>query len=380
MQIKRIEISNFRNFCFIEIGLGARINLILGQNGQGKTNLLESVYLLTTGTSFRYGDVESYINFTQPDPRLLIRGTLERQGLVSDVRYSLTNRTRTIEINGKKSTTTKLTELFSTVLFSPESLMSIKGPPEQRRELLDEMVISINQGSRTLFTQFRRALRSRNRILSAIAQGEMSRNLGVPVLESLNPTYFDLAVKITMSRLSLLRKIMPLAAEIFSSITRNATPLSLEYVASGNSFLKKELTDIYDAMHKRKIELFESELSAGTTIIGPQKHDIQFRYGGKDSRIYCSQGQQRAIILSLKIAQIRYHYELYKFFPILLLDDVMSELDPEVRKGLITFLNETDAQTLITTTDVNLHEELSGKGLVLYSMFNGKIDPGSAKI
>jgi DNA replication and repair protein RecF len=126
-------------------------------------------------------------------------------------------------------------------------------------------------------------------------------------------------------------------------------------------------------IEKRQKELLDAELSSGVSLVGPHKHDLRFLYGQKDSRFYCSQGQQRAIILSFKMAQIVYHRKVHGVYPLLLLDDVLSELDKNKRDALIAFLHEINTQTFITTTDFTLPESFHLKEISVIRINDGKI-------
>jgi DNA replication and repair protein RecF len=126
-------------------------------------------------------------------------------------------------------------------------------------------------------------------------------------------------------------------------------------------------------MHKRTLELRDSELNSGSSLVGPQRHDIRVLFAGKDSRFFCSQGQQRALILSFKMAQILYHHRSYEVYPFLLLDDVLSELDPVRRTNLVKFLRDIPAQIFLTTTDLSFSTDFGDRRINVFNIENGHV-------
>src|SRR5262249_11042220 len=130
---------------------------------------------------------------------------------------------------------------------------------------------------------------------------------------------------------------------------------------------------ILDIMHQRSLDLRSKELDSGMTLVGPHRHDIRFLFAGKDSRYFCSQGQQRALILSYKMAQIMYHSRTHQVFPFLLLDDVLSELDPDRRTNLVRFLKVIPSQIFLTTTDLSFSLDFGDRSLSVFRIENGVI-------
>jgi DNA replication and repair protein RecF len=149
----------------------------------------------------------------------------------------------------------------------------------------------------------------------------------------------------------------------------------VEYVISSEKALLYSPDQVHDLMKKRLIQLHDAELSSGASLVGPQKHDLTFLYDGNDSRFYSSQGQQRALILSFKMAQIVYHRRTHDSYPLLMLDDVLSELDAEKRESLIKFLSEINTQIFITTTDFDLPGSLKSEDCAVINIREGQIRP-----
>ena len=260
------------------------------------------------------------------------------------------------------------------VLFSPESLDVIKESSEKRRSLVDELVLSDDPSQAKILSEFGRALRSRNSLLQDIAKKGLREDRQL-TLESLNQIYLVLATHLTQLRLKVLKRIWAdfknATGLIFGKAMAN---VKYEYFISNESANTWDEQQIFNFMQTRLAELRQSEYGAGHSLVGPQKHDIKFFFDGKDTRFYCSQGQQRALILALKIAQIVYHQRVHQKYPILLLDDVLSELDENKRLNLMKFLGEISAQVLITATDLSKSEVRDAEKGEIYLVEKGRIE------
>ena len=149
--------------------------------------------------------------------------------------------------------------------------------------------------------------------------------------------------------------------------------ISIDYQVSGKNIMNLEDSTIYSQMKNRVSELREMELASGVSLVGPHRHDIRFLFNNHDSRFFCSQGQQRALILSFKMAQIVYHRQVHGTYPVMMLDDVLSEFDADKRNSLIAFLSELNTQIFITTTDLNLSNEIGRGNCHVIRVHEGKI-------
>ncbi len=355
MRLESLRLFEFRNFDRLEIQLRPRLNFFVGENGQGKTNLVEAVHLLSRGISFRPATSQNFL-FHRGEivaPRARIDGFFQKHGLDFSVELELEAGRKSATINGKKANSGDLLRSFPTILFSPESLAAIKEGPDQRRQLIDEIVLSCDPKQGQLVREYSRALRSRNRLLKNLAEGIGPRIDTEASLESLNKIYFLLSTHLTAARIKSIREIVPAFKDAMKFISDDTVgDISVDYVISDSSAIDWSESQIFDALQKRHQELAISEMSYGGSLVGPHKHDIKFLLAGNDSRFYSSQGQQRALILALKIAQIVYHQSIHQTYPVLLLDDVLSELDSKKRVNLMRFLEGVSAQILITSTDL----------------------------
>jgi DNA replication and repair protein RecF len=379
MKLSSVQIQNFRNLEKTLLHLNPSLNIFLGDNGQGKTNFLESVYCLTKGESFRPGTVENLVpNLNSKDDTLqnplVVNAFLEKRELKNQVTLTIQENAKKVLVNNKKVTSSFLQKSFPSVLFSPESLASIKEGPESRRLLLDELILSLSPASSKILSEYKKALRTRNRLLKNFSTGLSTEAQSIPLLNSVNPIFLKCATEVTWLRIQAVKKIKAEFNQAMKFISgRENVDLAVDYLISGQSALEKSKEDMYYTMRNRLVELSRAELTSGSSLVGPQKHDVEFLYDGNNSRFYCSQGQQRAIILSFKIAQVAAHFQTNGCYPILLLDDVMSELDREKNENLVRFLTTTRAQVLLTSTDFALPDSLASHQYSVFRIHEGRI-------
>ncbi|MGZ3745813.1 MAG: DNA replication/repair protein RecF [Pseudobdellovibrionaceae bacterium] len=371
MILEKIKIHNFRNFVESEAKFSPRLNIFIGENGQGKTNLLEALYLNLQGETFRYGEninlIRSGIEYS------LLQAYASQKWLTYEIKTQITKSRKHHFLNNKRVTSADLKKEFSAVVFSPESLSFIKEGADFRRTLIDDLLISFNKQNADLIMEYRKALRTRNRILKNYIKNYEDKRTTIRLIESINPSFLRLGAKLTVARITALQALLKDLNIAMQYISNKDIPIDIEYLLSGQNVLGLGAQEIFSALVKRTEDLHEAELSGGTSLVGPHKHDIVFLYGQKDSRFYCSQGQQRAIILSFKMAQIVYHRKAHDVYPVLMLDDVLSELDQQKRDSLITFLHEINTQIFVTTTDLTLPKSFSLENVAVFKINNGQI-------
>ncbi len=347
-----------------------------GSNGQGKTNLIESLYVLIRGESFRpasFATMETQDGRSEP---MSISASVTRSGLQNDLALTWADGKKTSRWNHRKIAVSSLAKEFPVVHFSPESLAAIKSGPEQRRRLLDDLITTHTAGSFKVYKDFRKILRARNKVLKDLRDQVRPERENLLVLESLDPNYLPLAAELTFARIQALRDLQ----EDFNRTSKfvlndESVDISVEYLISSQPAQDWSRGDVLSALHKRSQELRRAEIQAGTSLVGPQKHDIRVLFSGKDSRFFCSQGQQRALILSFKMAQILYHYKAHKIYPLMLLDDVLSELDPIRRGSLVSFLKDIPAQIFLTTTDLSFSRDFGDLRMSVFRVNEGNVSP-----
>lgn len=384
--LKRLRLFEFRNFKEQWVDFSAQTNVFVGDNGQGKSNILEAIYLLLTGESFRPSEISHYVRWGAEAAS--VRGLFENdQHETLDVLLKIQQGKKSLSVNEKKFTAQDWRRMDPPILFSPESLNAIKGSAEERRALVDELVLNLSPMAHQTHQDFRKALRMRNRILRDYREardggrGDWEKPVDkiLAHLEALTPKFLELAVIVTQQRIEALRKLEPEVNAAMRSVSDGFPAIQLQYWISQQPALHYSHEDIHNSLQKRARELQSAELSSGTSLVGPHKHDIVFLFGGNDSRFFCSQGQQRSLILAFKIAQIVYHRKVLKRRPILLLDDVLSELDGAKRRNFVELMKTMESQIVLTTTDYDLPQVFSSTSgpqdaqISLKRVLNGRV-------
>lgn len=370
MQLNTLGLKSFRNISEAYLRLSPRLNIFIGDNGQGKTNFIESIHLLIEGESFRYSDYSTLIQFGEQ--QAFIKASLTNNDLEYQILMKIMGNKKETLVNDKK--TTKIEQyLPPVVLFSPESLSVIKESADERRKLLDSLIETSVKNGKQLLQDFKKALRTRNKILKDIFEEKTTREMGLQTLDSVNQIYFALAAKLTYLRIKCLTDIKPFVQEALVKIESKNPNVSFDfsYEISDQKIVENSEEMLINLIKKRAQELLAAELSSGISLVGPQKHDVIFLYSGNDSRFYSSQGQQRSIILAFKMAQIVYHFKVNGFYPVLLLDDVLSELDQTKQSSLVLALNEIQTQTFLTSTDIEVLKKLNIDRSTVFNVQNG---------
>ena len=271
-----------------------------------------------------------------------------------------------IRVNGKALSREKLHQNFPCLLFSPESLSIIKQGPDKRRSLVDEFLLITGQSSE--LRDFKRCLKNRNQILQNIQRvEEKSTDSQEKVLEIINGQFISLSAKLCRARWKALQGLEPYLNQAVDFIFGSEGKKVHFHYYQSKELLQDFSAPLLEGKISSKIKSLEdAEKRLGTSLVGPQKDDIQILFDGENSRYYCSQGQQRALILSFKIAEVLYYKSIFGETPLLLLDDVLSEMDEKRRKNLIDFLRQIKAQIILTTTSKDLLQSLREEGSSYY--------------
>jgi DNA replication and repair protein RecF len=368
VHLKNLNLHNFRNIQELNLDFSSHIVAFKGLNGQGKTNIAESIYFLSKGKSFRTSDHNHLVRNESSDGTRVF-GEIFSDDTNKELEIKILNDQKIHTLNQKKLNGLKIFKNFPVILFSPESLSAIKDGPEVRRNLIDETLILENESNISVIQNFRKILKTKNHVLRQFKQGRLNQAQAKDLLMGINPVFYNHATELTNLRISLLKNIHNLNQQSLTEITGKNVDIAVNYVTKIESEKAAEFDP--NTLRKDLDENVAVEMSSGTSLYGPHKHDVVFEYSGIDSRFYCSQGQQRALILAFKFSQILYHHAIYGYYPILILDDVLSEFDREKRSFLIQFLNKNEAQTFLTTTEID--EELSHLDISVLSVKNGSV-------
>lgn len=362
MILKTLFLSNFRNIDSVNIDFVDGTNVFIGQNGQGKTNILEATYFLLKGTSFRATKLSEVIKEEQDQAK--VSGVVFSQ-TKQKIDLTVANKTL-IQINDKRVFSRTLRERYPLVLFEPESLLAIKKGPELRRELLDEVMVINNSNNVVLLSDYKKALRLRNQILKNAKEKLITIQKAKALLECSNDSFLDHASLVSLKRRDALESISSDVKKLFYDITKKHN-LKLNYMSNKINVLDKDQEFLRRLISSQQD--FEKEVVYGYSLSGPHTDDLDFVVGKRRAKTYLSQGEQRALILAIKAALV-YHCVSIGKKPLLLLDDVFSELDVRKREFLAHILQEAKSQTIITMTEREKAMEFEKFFLVT----NGRID------
>ncbi len=340
MKINRIQLNNFRNYKNSIIDFSDGINFIVGRNAQGKTNLLESIYLSSVGKSPKSCREKQIIMFNENQSKI----ELSFSTLAGNKNIKLfLDRTNKKSIKVNNINILKLTEfvgILSVVYFSPDELKLIKEVPEDRRNFLD---ISISQFDRTYLynlLRYDKILKQRNSILKSTDSVESK----IEQLDLFTPQLIECAQIIIEKRLNFIEKLKNIATNIHKIITIDENlDISYSYINTSGLSIKADLQKEFDKVKLKEIDL-------GYTCVGPHRDDLIFKINGMDCKYYSSQGQQRTVALVVKLSLMEVIKNEIGEYPILLLDDVLSELDQNRQDRLIELISKY--QTLITCTKI----------------------------
>lgn len=373
MYFSKIRVQNFRNLNSLDLDLNSGVNIFVGENGQGKTNFIESIYYLIRGRSFRPTQSESLRPNGKVECTTIIQGRMNKGNLTSLVESKFSSEQKKIFLNSKAVRQSQLFQMFPIVLFSPESLSVIKSGPEARRELIDEIVVS--HGQAATLEHFKKALKTRNKVLNDVRLGSITEMSANQLLEALNPIYIEASLQLTTARIHHLNCMKPYLRLSSQAISpRDLGDISVDYLISKTPSQELSKEQIRENICNRLKLLGKNEFKIGKSLVGPHKHELNFLSYGNDARYFCSQGQQRALILAFKMAQIMYHDSTFRDHPILLLDDVLSELDPNKGANLLKFLEEIRSQIFLTTTDISFPFEFQKYGMSIFRMNQGSVE------
>jgi DNA replication and repair protein RecF len=318
--LDRITTENFRNLVSAEVELHPQSNILVGRNGQGKTNLLEAIYFLATTKSFRTSRVASLFRFSEPN--VFVSGLLRRDGLAKTLSVGLESgeaKRRVLMINGEKVTLPAYLNAMSVFAYSSARLEVIRGTPEERRRFLDRGIASINPAYLEQLTRYTRVLKQRNALLAEIAL----RRQAVSSLDAWDNELMVAATVVHKARAAYANDLSLVFEEIVAQHRYHVTGVTMAYKPS----MTEEL-----AKHRRE------ELRARMSLVGPQRDVLDFLVDGRPAAEVLSGGEQKMIVLFLKFAKLELFRRRHDDAPLFLLDDVDAELDLEILQSLLSRL------------------------------------------
>lgn len=358
MRLKSLKLNNYRNCRDISMDLDYDKIIIIGKNAQGKTNILESIYYLSSLKSPRTSNIKDFVKFGESDFK--VSGELFKSDtdISLEVEYNL-DKPKTVKLNGLKTTPKNYKSVFNTVLFSTQDLLLLRGTPQDRRDWLDSAIAQIYPTHDERLTKYSKIRVQKNNLLK-------SEETDNSLLDVFNEQLVITGSNIIYTRQKFLSELKKFAIDKYSGIS-SSEKFSFEY-----SFPHFELEDIAQALRDELSERRAEELARRQACVGPHRDDIFFYLDGSDATKFASQGQHRTVVLALKLAEIDLITQKKGYSPVLLLDDVLAELD-DLRQNYLLKSIASTTQTIITSVDTLLFEQDFLRNVKIYNISNGEI-------
>ena len=362
MKILNLKLKNYRNCKDIELDLDSKKILIIGKNAQGKTNILESIYFLSTLKSQRTANNLEIINFEAQNVE--INADVEKNSSIELDFYYDREKKREIKVNKLKTRPKEFKSVLKTVLFSTQDLLLLRGSPQDRRDWLDVAISQIYPAYDDRLSKYNKIRIQKNNFLKEYSQNET-------LFEVYNEQLTILGSNIIYLRKKFLKEIEKIAQEKHSTISGNEI-LTIRYDCNFLCENDIEIEEISEKFKQKLEEKKKEEIQRGQALVGPHRDDIIFFINNQEGTKFASQGQQRTIVLSLKLAELDIVTQKTGEPPVLLLDDVLAELDDLRQNYLLKTINES-TQTIITSVDTLLFDEKFLEGVMVYKIDQGNI-------
>lgn len=365
MILKNIEVTNFRNYENLKLTLNKNTNIIYGDNGGGKTNILESIFVLALTKSHRALSQSDLI--TNGKENALIKGTILNE-IPYNLELTLTKTKKQVKIdNNPVSKIGDYISMMNIIIFYSNDLELIRGLPSNRRKYLNLQLSQISKNYYNTLNDYNKLLKIRNDYLKKISNNE---SIDEGYFEILTDYLIERSIFIYQMREKYIERLNKICPDIYKDITGNDN-FKIKYLPS-ITFENMEKDTIRSEMKKVLSENKEKEIKLKSTLFGPHRDDFEFHLDDNNLKNYGSQGQQRVAVLSLKLSEIQIFKDYKKNNPIILLDDVFSELDHVKKNNLLKYI-DNDMQVIITTTDLDNIDENIKKKAKLINIKHGKI-------
>lgn len=343
MIVRKINLVNFRNYKKVSINLDKKINIFIGDNAQGKTNILESIYFLALTKSYRTADANL---ISKDSEQAKVKAEIKDNSIYKNMSVELSATGKKVKINNNeiKKISDYITNL-NVILISPEDINILQGTPAERRNFLNIELSQLSKNYIKKYNEFNRILKIRNNYLKMLYK---SSNTDMRYLQSVTENLIEREIDIYSERKKFIDLINNNISNIYEDITglKNFKIMYETNVDLGD--FSKETIKIN--LEKKYNVNLNKEIENGMTLYGPHRDDIHFILDNDDIKIYGSQGQQKVAIIALKLSEIDIFKEMTETYPIILLDDIFSELDIKTRNKLINYI-DGDMQVVITSND-----------------------------
>lgn len=400
MQVTQLHLTNFRNYRQADIELAAQRNLILGDNAQGKSNLLEALEYASYGKSQRTSNDTDLIIWGAGEAALQIDFRSHNTDYKLDVILKKSSSSRlhkTFKVNGVTQASLKdFVGRFMTVTFSSTDLDILRGSPKHRRDWLDNIIWRLKPSFIEIQQSYTKSLSQRNRLLKQLFERGKLTVSDQDQLKVWDQQIGNWGARLIRTRLALILKLLPLASEQQGFLSNAAEDLSIHYLSrepdGHEDEAEKKISSTPLAAPEELLAMGENELSLHLqkllkslryeeirrkqTLIGPHRDDVQFNLNKANAAVFGSQGQQRSLVLALKLAELKLIKDYLREPPVLLLDDVLAELD-EKRQSLLLSAVGDDMQTILTTTHLTQFDQLWLKNSRIFSVKAGTVQAES---
>lgn len=369
MYIEELKLTNYRNYESATVTFENNVNVILGENAQGKTNIMESIYVLGMAKSHRTSNDKDLIRWDTEYAK--IEGRVEKTRGSVPLELIISKKGKKAKFNHiEQQKLSQYVGNMNVVMFAPEDLHLVKGSPQVRRRFIDMEIGQVSPVYLHDIGQFQKILQQRNQYLKQL---QIKKQSDVTFLQVLTEQYVEMAVKVIKRRYEFIQMLEKWAQPIHSGITRNLETLEIEYRpfidVSEETDWSKMVEILSDKLEKQQ----SREIERGVTLLGPHRDEIVFFVNGRDVQTFGSQGQQRTTALSVKLAEIELIHSEIGEYPILLLDDVLSELDDYRQSHLLNTIKDK-VQTFVTTTTVDGIDHQTLKDAATFIVENGTLE------
>ncbi|TLS35124.1 DNA replication/repair protein RecF [Pseudalkalibacillus caeni] len=364
MHLNELRLTNYRNYKKMELSFENKINVFLGENAQGKTNVMEAIYVLAMANSHRTSRDKELIKWDEEYAK--IEGRIEKKTGSLSLQLVISQQGKKAKVNHLEQK--KLSEYIgalNVVMFAPEDLNLVKGSPGVRRRFIDMEIGQVQPVYLYHLGQYIKLLQQRNSLLKNMRNSSQEKMI---MMEILTDQLVEQAANVIIRRFRFIELLQEWAEPIHRGISRNLEELKIQYNPSAEVSETMDLSKIVEAYKQKFDKIKDREIERGVTLAGPHRDDLSFFVNGKDVQTFGSQGQQRTTALSLKLAEIELIKGEVGEYPLLLLDDVLSELDDFRQSHLLNTI-QGRVQTFVTTTSVEgIHHSTLDKA----SMFEVK--------
>jgi DNA replication and repair protein RecF len=374
VHLLRFELVNWRNIAVCAVEPGPTINVFHGDNAQGKTNLIEGIYYVATLRTFRPGRRSQLARWGSPGAQLKARAEVEGRTVSFEVGLAEGNRHLAVD-GAPVEATDDYFGGFNVVLFTPEHLALVRGEPAGRRAFVDRALFNVDASQLRVVRRYNRVLRERNALLKQTSGPGRGRGHGVnaDLLDALDDQLARAGAVLVVRRLELLEELSPGLDRVHAQLTPNGKSLRLRYRARGLGDTLEEPREepwtrlLNEGLRDRRDE----DLRRGFTSVGPHADDVQVLLDDRPARLVASQGETRTIVLALKLAEVSWVNERRTEPPVLLLDDMGSELDENRRRVLFEYIGQMQCQTFVTT--VSPRWVVTGKNNKYFQIIEGDV-------